>query len=214
MPSSTSASTSASAETSVLPSLPARPGLSDARRRLFEAALRLFGDRGYHSVSVRDVTNELGLQAGALYAHVPSKQHLLFELVRLGLDEHRDRLSSAVLDAGRDPADQVRALVVAHVRTHLQFPALARVVNRELRSLTEEQQAELAHIRDETQRLFVDVVARGVSRGVFNPADIELAVVAIGSMGIRTAEWWDARTSPDADYIADTYATFAVNLLS
>src|SRR6476646_9978346 len=84
--------------------LPPRPALSGARLRLFETALELFGERGYHAVSVRDIAQALGQQPGALYFHVQSKQQLLYEVSLIGVEEHRDRVRAALLDAGRDPA--------------------------------------------------------------------------------------------------------------
>lgn len=198
--------------TSVL--LPPRPELSGARLRLFESALVLFGDRGYHAVSVRDLMNELGQQPGALYFHVPSKQHLLYELTCIGHEVHRERLKAAVLDAGREPAEQIRAITTAHVTVHLEYPALARVTNRETRSLTEEQLATVLAVRAESTQMFIDVIERGVRLGDFTVEDPFLATNAIGAMGVRAAEWWTPGSSHSIAEIAQTYAAFAVKLLS
>lgn len=193
--------------------LPDCPSLSDARRRLFESAIALFGERGFHAVSMRDLANELGVAPGAIYAHVTSKQELLYELVAMGLEEHRSRLRRALLDAGADPIDQVRALTRAHVLAHLELPALARVINRELRSLTEEQHAAVLLVRDDSEQTFVDVVARGMRLGAFQVTNARLAVVAIAGMGIRAAEWWTPDNALSADVVVETYADFAIRLL-
>lgn len=194
--------------------LPARSDLSGAKLRLFESALELFGRRGYHAVSVRDLMAALGQQPGALYAHVPSKQHLLHELMVIGQETHLSRLKDALLDAGREPAEQVRALVQAHVRVHLDFPALARVTSRETESLAPEQMAVVMAVRAESTQLFVDVIERGVRLGDFIAPTPLLAVNAIGAMGIRAAEWWTPASPHSIDEIADTYAGFAVKLLT
>jgi AcrR family transcriptional regulator len=83
--------------------LPKSADLSAARRRLFETALGLFSQYGYNGVSVRDIVAVLDLQPTAIYAHVSSKEELLFELVRIGHEELRDRVREAVLEAGSDP---------------------------------------------------------------------------------------------------------------
>ena len=194
--------------------LPPVEGLSDARRRLYEAAVTLFGDRGFHAVSVRDLAAALGQQPGALYAHVASKQELLFELMRLGVHAHRDALKAALLDAGREPEEQVRALTREHVLMHLRFQGLARMTNREARAMSDEERAEVARIRIESQQMFQDVIDRGIRLGRFTPADSELAVIAIGGMGVRAAEWWDPTSPHSPEHIADTYADFAVRLLT
>ena len=194
--------------------LPPWDGLSDARRRLYGAAIMLFGDSGFHGVSVRDLAAALGVQPGALYAHVTSKQELLFELMRLGVHAHRDALKAALLDAGREPEAQVRALAREHVLIHLRYQALARLTNREARSMSARQRAEVAAVRMESEQMFRDVIDRGVRIGRFSVSETDLAVNAIGGMGIRAAEWWDDTSRHSPEHIADTYADFAVRLLT
>jgi AcrR family transcriptional regulator len=194
--------------------LPDRVVATGTLRRLYETALVLFGDRGYHAVSVRDLVAPLGLQASSLYAHVPSKQHLLAALIRIGHEEHRDALRLALLESGSRPDDQIRALVRAHVHFHCRYALLARVCNRELGSLADEQRTEILAIRLDAERLFLDVIERGHRLGEFSSGDPILAVAAIGAMGIRVAEWWHPELAISADDVASTYAEFAVRLLS
>lgn len=193
--------------------LPNAGAFTDARRRLFEAAIDLFGARGFHAVSVRDLANQLGMAPGAIYAHVASKQDLLYELVVVGLEEHRSRLREALLGAGSDPSDQVRALTRAHVLVHLEFPALARVIHREVRSLSEEQTQAASLVTGDAQRIFTEVVERGVRLGSFAVDDSRLAVLAIAGMGIRAAEWWTSSDPLPAAAVADTYCDYALRIL-
>ena len=194
--------------------LPPRVLTEGTLRRLYETALVLFGQRGFHAVSVRDLTSALGLQASSLYAHVPSKQDLLADLVRFGHEEHRDALRLSLLEAGTDPREQIETLTRAHVRVHATYPLLTRVCNRELAAVPDERRAEIVAVRLEAERLFFDVVERGQRLGAFTDVDPMLAVAAIGAMGIRVAEWWHPSLGMDIGTIADTYATFAVRLLS
>lgn len=194
--------------------LPPTPDFSAARRRVFEAAIVLFGERGYHAVSVRDIANELGLKPMALYTHAKSKQDLLFEIVKIGFESHRAAISAALLEVGADPMEQVRALCSAHVRVHLQYAALARVTNREVGQLEERFAEPLAMLRAEAVRSFQDVVSRGQRLGVFHGDNPLLLIQAIGGMGIRTAEWWTPELGIPADDVIATYTDFAVRILT
>jgi AcrR family transcriptional regulator len=193
---------------------PATVEFSDAKRRVFEAAILLFGDRGYHAVSVRDIAAQLGLQPMALYAHAPSKQQLLFEIMKIGYATHRERLSAALLDAGRDPAEQIRALCRAHVAAHLEYPALARVTNRDLGALSDEQMEFVERLRAEAAKPFLDVVARGQRLGAFGDDNPTLIVLAVASMGIRAAERWSPDLGLTPEAVADTFAEFAVRIVT
>ncbi|MDP9101946.1 MAG: TetR/AcrR family transcriptional regulator [Actinomycetota bacterium] len=194
--------------------LPPCPGFSDARRRVFEAAIVLFGERGYHAVSVRDLATKIGLTPMAIYAHVASKQDLLFEIMTIGHTTHRDRLSGALLDAGPEPEEQIRALCRAHVLVHLEYPALARVTNREAGALGQTQTAVIQRLRAEAGKVFRDVVTRGQKRCAFTDDNPTLLVQAVGGMGIRAAEWWTPAVGISVEEVVETFADFAVRILT
>ena len=196
------------------PLLPPRAQLTGTARRLQEAALVLFGQRGYDAVSVRDIAAEIGVKASSLYAHVPSKQRILVDLVRLGHEEHRDALRAALLEAGSGPEEQLAALTRAHVLVHTAYPLLTRVCNRELGSVEEAYRTEILAVRVDSERLLFDVIERGQRLGTFGPVDAVLSVAAIGAMGIRVADWWQADLGVSAQELADTYADFALRIVA
>ncbi|MHB8508090.1 MAG: helix-turn-helix domain-containing protein [Candidatus Dormibacteria bacterium] len=66
------------------PLLPARADADGTHRRLLEAALVLFGDRGFHGVSVREIAEATGIRPSSMYAHLASKEQLLLELMLIG----------------------------------------------------------------------------------------------------------------------------------
>lgn len=193
--------------------MPEREELSPARRRLFETALALMSRHGYHGVSVRDIVRELGQHPTAIYAHVGSKQELLFELLRIAHEELRDRVRAAVLTAGTDPTDQLRAVVTSNVLTHLTYPELARVSHSELGQLSPEQRAVIDVHASDLGRLLRDVVHRGVAQGVFSPADVEIKVAAIVTMGVRIVDLWTTEMGLDTEHIAAVHGDLAVRIL-
>jgi AcrR family transcriptional regulator len=194
--------------------LPPVPGMSAARRRLCVLALQLFSERGYDAVSIRDITDELGQQPGAFYGHARSKKELLFELMHIGMTAHRSRLREAVLDAPNDPVEQLRALMRAHVLVHLDYAELARLFAREMRTLDPEQQTALEAISLESRLELLAIIERGQARGVFAETDTYLVAVVLGDIGIRLPEWWTPESSRSREQIAQTYAEFALKLLS
>ena len=194
--------------------LPERTELSPARRRLFETALALFSQDGYHGVSVRDIVKELEQHPTAIYAHVSSKQELLFELVRMGYEELRDRIRLAVLEAEGHPEAQLRAIVHANALTHLTLPDLARVCHSESGCLSPEQTAVIDVLRVDMGSLLRDVINRGVAHGVFQPLDLAITVSAIAAMGARVVDWWSPDLGVDPVDVAATHADLAVRMLT
>lgn len=195
------------------PLLPPRARADGTLRRLQEAALVLFAERGFHAVSVRDIAKAVGVRPSALYAHFESKQHLLENLLRIGHEEHRDQIRLQLLEAGSDPAEQLSAVTRAHVRVHATYPLLTRVCNRELGGLLDEHRQAVLTIRLDANQILLDVVERGQRLGVFATVDPMLAVAAIGAMGIRVAEWWRDDIDLTIDELEETYVSFARKIL-
>lgn len=194
--------------------LPARATSDGTMRRIYEEALRRFAERGYHATSVREIADACGIKASSIYAHVPSKERILHDLILLGHTEHRDRLRDALLDAGVDPSDQLRAVVGAHVRMHAELPMLATVANNELHALPPDVAQEITEIRDGAVQTIVDVIDRGVRLGRFTCDDPFLATAIIGAAGIRVAVWLPGDARYEVEGIVQAYADYAVKLVS
>lgn len=194
--------------------LPPGLDLSPPRRRLFEAAMELFGRHGYHAVSIRDIANALGQQPSAIYFHVASKQELLYELALLGHRAHLDVLRNALMDAGSDPHDQLRSVVAAHVRGHMVYPSMARLTNRELGALTPEQLRTVLTIRAQAEQVTIDVLDRGVRLDAFHCDDTFLTSKAIGAMGVRLPEWFGPESPRTQEQVVETYVGLALKMVA
>jgi AcrR family transcriptional regulator len=59
---------------------PGRPRVDDKRRRILDAALAMFAERGYHGVAVPEVAVAAGVGIGTLYHYFEHKQQLVNEV--------------------------------------------------------------------------------------------------------------------------------------
>ncbi len=193
-----------------LPEGVAPPGTSG---RILLSALRLFAEYGFHGTSIRDIAADAGINSATLYAHYPSKARILAALVRIGHEELHQRMQQALIDADSEPAHQLAALVRSQVLAHTDFPLLALVANQELHALTAEQAAPALALRNQSRDLALRVLRRGVQRGVFTVDDITLAATAIGSMGIRVANWFGPDQPYTREQVADAFAGFALRIV-
>jgi AcrR family transcriptional regulator len=195
------------------PLLPGRADSDGTHRRLLEAALIRFGERGYHGVSVREIADAAGIRASSLYSHLESKEQILFELMLVGHEEHHNLMRQALLESGSDPVEQIEHLVNAHVSMHATYPLLGRICNRELSSLGEVSREKVIAVRRQSEQLLSDVIDRGVRLGVFTVPDPWLATAAIAGMGVRVAEWWSDDLPYRVEQVAWMYSEFALRLL-
>lgn len=71
----------------------------DKREAIFDAALTLFAERGFHGTSVPDIAQLAGVGAGTIYRYFEGKEALVNALYQ----HHKGELSMALL-GGFDPA--------------------------------------------------------------------------------------------------------------
>jgi AcrR family transcriptional regulator len=71
-----------------------RPVVDDKRRKILDAALSAFAERGYHGVAVPEVADAAGVSTGTVYVYFDSKKALVNQVFR----DAKGRLKSALLD--------------------------------------------------------------------------------------------------------------------
>lgn len=96
----------------------AAPAVAEGRRLVLDTAARLFKDEGFAATSLRDIAAECGMKPASLYYHFASKDEIVSEVLRIGVEQ----VFAAVQDAvAALPADaDARTLLGAAVRAHLQ----------------------------------------------------------------------------------------------
>ncbi|MEU6773092.1 TetR/AcrR family transcriptional regulator [Streptomyces sp. NPDC046759] len=197
------------AVSAVLPEGVTPPG---TRGRILEAGLSVFAEAGFAGGSIRQIAGVVGINSATLYAHYPSKSHVLAELVRVGHQELHSRLAEALAGAGDRATGQLAALVRAQVLVHADYPLLAVVTNDELHALSPELAAPALELRSRCRRMLLDVLELGVKDSDFALPDILMAAGAIGAMGLRVAYWFGPDQPYTREQVADGYAEFALRL--
>jgi len=187
------------------------------RRAIEDVASELFRAHGYAATSVRDIARALDIQGASLYAHVTSKEDVLWAIV----DRAATRFESAADAATRitngrvtaAPVDVLAALVRAHVRVITDDVGAAGVFVHEWRALGRERRAAVLERRDAYQRRFRDLILEGIATGDFETTDPAIAATAILSALNGIPAWYRPDGRLPADRIADHFVDLVVRML-
>ena len=52
----------------------------NTKEKIFDVALELFSKKGYDSVSLREIAEEVGIKKSSIYSHYPSKEAILMDI--------------------------------------------------------------------------------------------------------------------------------------
>jgi AcrR family transcriptional regulator len=99
------------------------------RRRILDAALDCFDERGTAGTTIEDICSAAGLHVGSIYHHFAGKADVFEHLAREALSAYLGGVVAA-LDRGRTPGESIRQLVAFHVRWVEERPALTRLMLR------------------------------------------------------------------------------------
>lgn len=140
--------------------LTANPKKNDASQRRMEllaAAAHRFATHGYAATSMRDIAADAKLLAGSMYHHFASKDEMLFEAYRLGVERVIAAHDRAI--AGQiDPWARIEAVCIAHLECLLADDPLARLLPLDLRPLPADLRRRLVAERDRYERRFIAAV--------------------------------------------------------
>ena len=76
--------------------------MNQAQRRIHDAAIRLFADRGNDRVSVSDLATEAGVARGTIYNNIESPEHLFEQVAAQLATEMHERVTT--IEQSSDPA--------------------------------------------------------------------------------------------------------------
>lgn len=112
-----------------------RPRSADKRRRILEAASRVFARRGYFTARVADIAKRAGVADGTIYLYFRNKEDILVSLFDEVMSEHiaEGRREVATLTGA---AERLQAIAAHHLRLLGQNADLAVVFQVELRQST------------------------------------------------------------------------------
>ena len=104
----------------------------DKHHQIIEAACRVFARTGYYNSRVSDIAREAGVASGTIYLYFKTKEEILVTLFREKMAAWVAHVRSQIA-AEPDAVARVRRLVALHFRVLENDPAMAEVVQVELR---------------------------------------------------------------------------------
>ncbi|MGI9053028.1 MAG: TetR/AcrR family transcriptional regulator [Ilumatobacteraceae bacterium] len=175
------------------------------RARILDAAASVFRTQGY-AARLSDIAERAGIQTGSLYYHFGSREELVAEILRLGIENAWNHVRAAVdaLPSDTSPLERLATAIRAHTMAVLELSdyasAQTRIVGQVPPALAS------AHRREQRRYgIYWSGLLEAASEAGELAADLDLftaRMLAFGAMN-WTAEWSVAQRGADATAIAD-----------
>ncbi len=177
-----------------------------------KAAASLMARHGYEAMSMRRLADEVGVQAATLYRYFPTKEELLFTLMR----EHMEALATAweaQRPATDDPAARLAAFVENHIAFHIARRHSTHVSNMELRSLSPERLTVILRLRTAYEKELRAILREGAESGAFAVDDAGLTAMALIQMLTGVIVWFRPGERLSAAEVTQNYLSMTMRLV-
>jgi TetR/AcrR family transcriptional regulator, fatty acid metabolism regulator protein len=153
----------------------------DKRRRIIDAAVEVFADKGFFGSRVSEIAEAAGVADGTIYLYFKSKDDILISLFKEKMTEINQRFS-ALLSETDDPEQKLRRYITEHLALVAEQPKLMQVLTVELRQSARFMKEYSPQAFGRYLALLASVIDQGQKRGVFR-GDLSAALLSRALFG-------------------------------
>jgi len=177
---------------------------SQRKRRIIDAAIKVFHQKGYRAATLDDVANELGLTKAAIYHYVSSKENLLSIIYMQALENYFAN-AHKISELDLSPPEKMRSFIRNHIKhVAVENLALLAVFLTEENQLPEEDYRKIRREKRKYNQVVEAIIEAGVAQGCFKPTDARLQANAILALCNSLPRWYKPGQSPyDPDQISE-----------
>jgi AcrR family transcriptional regulator len=171
-------------------------------------ATALFKERGFAATSMRDLANEVGIEAASIYSHVRSKEELLQSICfKMAQDffEILENLENQELSF----TQRLREVISDHVAIITRNVAASIVFQQEWRHLSEPYLTHFLELRQQYEQRIQEIIRQGAEASEFVATDAKFVTRTLLSSLNWIPQWYqlDGKLTPAdiAQNIADLF---------
>jgi len=147
---------------------------------IIEAAIEIFGERGFGAARLEDVARRAGVAKGTLFVYFPTKQDLFLAVARTILTTNLERLQQVAADPERPLAMLVPQLLAQiAIVGETRIPIMMRVLIAESRTFPELARIWHDEVASKVLALVTAAIERAQSRGEIRSGDPLLQAFSI-----------------------------------
>lgn len=151
-------------------------------------AAKLFKEKGYSAVTMRDIAQAMDIKAASLYNHIKSKQEILV-LVIIELAEEFTNEMTRIVNSDESSIQKLEKIIQLHIDITIRDSDALASLNSDWMHLADDELAYFIKMREEYEENFRIIVRKGITDGEIKNLNSEVIIFSILST-IRTLYLW------------------------
>lgn len=147
------------------------------KEEIIITASKLFKEKGYSAVTMRDLATAMGIKAASLYNHINSKQDILKAII-ISIAEEFTNGMNAIIHSEVSNIEKLKKIVTLHVNiTSLNTNGMASLNNDWMH--LEDQLEYYLQLRNEYEANFLNIIKEGVLASEINNKNPEIIMFSM-----------------------------------
>jgi AcrR family transcriptional regulator len=173
-------------------------------------ASRLFKEKGYNAVSMRDIALVMGIKAASLYNHIQGKQEILSTLILEVAQEFTLGMNN-VIESKATPIGKITSVIELHIDITVNYSEGLAALNNDWMHLENEDLKDFVQMRENYEENFRKIIKEGIEKEEIKAHHPEVILFSILSTLRSLYVWYQKRGKLDVNVLKKDMVAVLLN---
>lgn len=170
------------------------------KKEIMDVSSRLFKERGYNAVSMRDIAQGMDIKAASLYNHITGKQEILSTIIMKIANEFVDGMNKVIAERSSS-ITKIQKLLELHIEITINHSNGIAALNNDWMHLNDNDRREFIQMREDYEENFRKIIKQGIKDKEIKPRHPEVILFSILSTLRDLYLWYQKRGKLDANVL-------------
>lgn len=146
--------------------------MNKTKRKIFEASMKLFAEKGYENTSIEEITATVGVAKGTLYYHFTSKEEIFDFLVQEGIKLLQNSVDIKISKYD-SYVDKIKAIVLIQIKIVKKYEDIITILLSQFYGNEKRNQRCKEYIYQYIDKI-EDIVTKGMQNGQIKQGDAKI----------------------------------------
>ena len=162
--------------------------ITDRKTEIINVAAKLFKEKGYSAITMRDIAQAMDIKAASLYNHIKSKQEILALIIIEIAEEFTNTIAQIVISEDTN-IQKLEKVIQLHIDITLRNSDALACLNNDWMHLAPAELSYFIKMREDYEEYFRSIIVNGIANREIKNLNTEVIIFSILST-LRTLYLW------------------------
>jgi TetR/AcrR family transcriptional regulator, cholesterol catabolism regulator len=183
---------------------------TDRKTEIITVSAKLFKEKGYSAVTMRDIAQAMDIKAASLYNHIKAKQEILVLIII----EIAEEFTSTIIEIEKSDLttrQKIEQVIQLHIGITVRNADALACLNNDWMHLADTDLTYFIKMREEYEEHFRTIIKTGITNGEIKNLNVEVIIFSTLSTLRTLYIWYGRKKSPNAAIIKSNMTEVLLN---